>query len=172
MPYVIRAVDKISKWNLGKDYNSRKLVDADPIGHLKTSNNELSVFVVDDLNDINHIVIALATTRDHFDKFHCVIAEKSELRKNRISMKHDTKTGNTPVRKANDQHWNLKNLKARDLEILAKIFLKSVNKYGNFKTINQQKVKQLIKSKIDDAAYLDSIGIYIFPVPEALITQG
>ena len=154
MSYVVRAVDNISKWDLGTDYHPLKLINADPIGHLKTNENELSVFVVDDINKIDHIAIAIASTRPDFRRFHCVFAERKELKNNKIRMKHDPTTGRTPVDKANQQHWNLIKLKARDLEKLAKIFLYNVNKKSNFKTYSQQTVKAMVKAVIDDDKYI------------------
>ena len=155
MTFVIRVVDNISKWDLGSRFDPDDFVDADPIGHLKTSNNELSVFVVDNIINIEHIVIAIATARAGLDKFHCVIAEKTEIMEKGIAMKSSPETGITPVDKANKQHWNLCELKARDLEALAKIFLVNVNKKKNyFRTFNKQMVKSLVKSAINDNTFI------------------
>jgi hypothetical protein len=162
MPYVIRKVDAVTKWELGDKYDSKAPIKADPIGELKTTEDTLSVYVVDELydesenKDIEHIVIACATNREFgFDKFACVIANMEELLQNGISMDPSPDTGLTPVEKANKQHWNIINLKASDLEKLARIFLNNVNDKRNIRKVPLQKVKQFVSSKIGDSNYID-----------------
>lgn len=165
MSYIIRAVDDIKYWNLGKNFDRNKLIeiDADPIFHLggKTKENELSVFATDNISDIDHIVIAIASMRQEIEKFHCVVVDENELMREGLLI--ESSEGNTPVYIANKQHRNLTKLKARDLEKLARIFLKNVNKNDDkdngFKTLNRQEVKRLIKSVIDNKNYIDKAKV-------------
>ena len=91
---------------------------ADALLDLQTRGNRLSVFRVDEDQDIQRIVVALAATRDHISNLDYVIFDDDDLVAQGVQI---TQTfGETPDETANTLHHDINNLTAHQVGLLAR----------------------------------------------------
>lgn len=91
---------------------------ADALLDLQTRNNRLSVFRIDNDNDIQRVVVALAATRDHIANLDYAIFDDDELIAQGIDITQTV--GETPDKTANILHCDIHNLTARQIELIAR----------------------------------------------------
>ena len=90
----------------------------DALLDLQTRDNRLSVFRVDNDNDIQRVVIALAATRDHVANLDYAIFDDDELVAQGIDITQTV--GETPDQTANILHHDIQNLTVLQIELLAR----------------------------------------------------
>jgi hypothetical protein len=148
MTYALRMLGSINKWTFN-DYSTRKrLINADPIGDLKTTENKLSLYKVSDLDPKKIdklLIIALTSERPSgLDKFDFVILSFEEIRKLGLRIIRSPQNTRTSIKKVKDRHYDITGLYAPDLIILAKLFLKKVNIDKSFDSIKKDKVREYL----------------------------
>ena len=165
VPFILRKIRK-SKWYKHEDvpWLAEDELQADALGDLQTSNNELSVWrVEDDKSNLERIVTALAANVDHVSNFDYALLDMELLSKLSIQTK-DSK-GDTPDERANVAwHLDLMELSARKLMELAKAIMAKGEKGRVPKkklaqlieqgvNAEQIKLKQGIRAKIDETGF-------------------
>jgi len=71
MQYVIRTLDELSVWNDPNFDPSKQKIPADPLSQLKSKNNTLSVFIIDDLKNLDMIILSWAINREEVRDVFC-----------------------------------------------------------------------------------------------------
>lgn len=113
---------------------------------LKTSQNKLSVWRIDDENEIDEGILAIAASQEHLDKIDVVFFEESELEDKNISVSNEM-PGDTACVDLKQTHRDLCNLNANSLEIVAQ---EISNKIRNEKRIRRSRsnVKRILETAI------------------------
>ena len=145
MIYSIRMLGSIQKWT----YSSRnKYVRADPLGDLKTQENKLSLYRVnnEDPKKIDNTLIAVLASEkpSGLDKFDYVVLSLQEIRSLGLTIIHSPDGARTTIKKIKDRHYDITKLYAHDLITFAKLILKKVNRVKAKNTIKRDKVKEFI----------------------------
>jgi hypothetical protein len=132
MPQFLRIISNLDRWETEEGLSEVSIDDvtADAVTDLKTTNNCLSVFRVEDnQSNLNDIITAFAATRLHLNKpvyyllFNPNIAEQLKI------PNHETK-GDTPDQLVNVYHRNLEIRTGMTLIRLAKELLTN-SKFGS-----------------------------------------
>ena len=145
MPLLLRAIRK-SRWN--KDnfpWLTQDDIQADLLGDLVTSNNTLSVWLVqDDKSNLNEVITALASNRNTISNLDYAIFDISLLES--INIKLEVNEGNTHYDKSNRWHRDLIELNANKIVKLAESMLKN----SSIERVLEKKISDLIKGAVDN----------------------
>jgi len=147
LPLFVRKV-ALSKWP-GKGI-SLSDYPADAISDLKTSQNTLSFWFIDSLDDLKNVVIALATAPlvTRLEAMHLLWIEESIFYQKSFSVRKDKK-GSTAVTKYEDTHRDICDLTYTTIGTMAEIVADAVHSRA-YRTIPTPIVKEYVKT-----AYLE-----------------
>lgn len=145
MPLLLRSIKK-SRWNKDNfSWLTQDDIQADLLGDLVTSNNNLSVWLVqDDKSNLNEVITALASNRDTLSNLDYVIFDVNLL--SDINIKIEINEGKTPYEKANRWHRDLIELTANKIVKLAESLLKHSSK----ERILDKEILNLIKVAVSN----------------------
>jgi hypothetical protein len=145
VPLLLRTIRK-SRWN--KDnfpWLTQDDIQADLLIDLVTSNNTLSVWLIqDDKSNLNEVITALASNRDTISNLDYAIFDISLLES--INIKLEVKEGNTLYDKANRWHRDLIELTVNKIVKLAESMLKN----SSIERVSEKKILNLIKGAVDN----------------------
>jgi hypothetical protein len=116
---VVRKIRK-ARWNIHPDISwlDPNDVQADTLLDLKTENNQLSVYFLDDAAALDQLAAALASTCDNIANFDYVLFSQEIL--SEIGINVAKATGDTPDDTINSWHRHLSEISATKLVQLAK----------------------------------------------------
>ncbi len=145
MSLLVKKIEK-GKW-LQNDIVRGEDISADAITNcMKTTNNTLSMWRIDDEGQIDEAVLAIVSAHQHLDAFDVVWVKINQLEEYGISMQ-DT-PGITPIADLVDSHVNIVNLTYRSLGKVANCIVKcfsdsSVKRYtyGSLKKLLQRAIE-------------------------------
>lgn len=139
MSYLLRQLT-FSKWVNLKIPPDDKDFPADPITDLKTTFNNLSLYlVIDKKRDVDIVVTGLASNKNEIKKLPYVLIKVEDVRREGFDIKEHVK-GKTPYDEANLLHRELVDLTIDGLLRLAKLIHKS---YQN--TFAEPKIRTLLE---------------------------
>jgi hypothetical protein len=141
VPLLLRKIRK-SKWykNDAVSWLNEDENQADALGDLVTSNNTLSVWLVeDDKSNLDQVIVALASTSDNISNLDYALV-KVDLLLN-IGIKIESKEGLTPYSKANKWHRDIEEMTATKLYKLAEIIFI----HSDIARVSQKDILNLIK---------------------------
>jgi ribosome recycling factor len=157
VPFLLRTIRK-SKWynHEGTSWLAEGELQADALDDLKTINNSLSVWLVDDNREnLEQVVIAFAANRSDLAQVDYVLFDKKIL--SDLNIKFEKSPGDTPNEEVNlNWHMDLVELTAsKRFELAMTIMAKAEKARVSKKTIERQileavKSKQLNLDKMDD----------------------
>jgi hypothetical protein len=136
MAYLVRKIAR-GKWS---DFSSLEELSADVItADLRTQNNTLSVWKIDDESKLDDAILALATSKNvtEIDKMYVVIISEKSLSDMNFSIKN-TEKGDTVVEELADTHRDVEGLKYPTLGKFATVILEQL-----------QHEREILKTKKD-----------------------
>ena len=142
MTVILRKLENKRHWDDASWLDSND-TQADALKNFSTSNNELSIFVLEESDaQIERVVAALAARRDflsHLDLaiVPCEVLEKYDIESSDVQ-------GQTPDHEVNGWHQNLIQLTVSKISLLIS-FIKSE---GDFKRYQVKDVEQAIKNSL------------------------
>jgi hypothetical protein len=117
MPLLLRNVRK-NRWENRPEWLSQDEVQADALLDLKTDENKLSVWrIQDSRSDLDEIISAIASTRSDLVNVDYALFGQDSATK--LGIKHEDMPGESLHLEANDKHRDLIDLSARRLVNLA-----------------------------------------------------
>lgn len=145
----IRKVTK-SRWNnqISDNDNVRDIIPADTIVHcLKTSDNALSIWKVEDIEDA---ILALASVSNSISSIDIVIFKDAFFDENNISIINKIADSN-PVIDLQDKHYDISNLNYETLGDIAKHIANQVkSNENNIIRYTIADIKRIIKKAIEN----------------------
>ena len=147
MTVILRKLENKRHWDEASWLDSND-TQADVLKNFSTSNNELSIFVLEEPDaQIERVVAALAARRDflsHLDLavVPCEVLEECDIDSSDVQ-------GETPDQEVNGWHQNLIQLTVSKISLLIS-FVKSE---GDFKRYQGKDVEQAIKNSLDANAF-------------------
>lgn len=144
MAYILRVIRK-ARWY--RDENAAWLGEgdfqADALSDLETKGNALSLwFVADDRSNLEQVVSALASTRQHISNLDYALVDQRFISENNLKLQ--TVISNSPYEKANTWHRDLVELSASQLCALAKIIFE----HGEKKRCTEKEILKLMARAI------------------------
>ena len=120
-------------------------LQADALKNFRTSDNTLSVFLVDtDLVPADRIVAAVAGGGQHLTAIDYAVFDTAVI--DEIGIATARNQGNTPDEEVNSQHLDLVSLTADQVVTLAR----SVQDHGEMRRINRKDIASLLEKGISD----------------------
>ena len=93
-------------------------IQGDALGDLQTSDNRLSAYKVESKEDAEQVIIALAATRENLANLDYAVFDDAMLTSTGIVIRQQD--GETPINEANKLHYDLSELTAGRLVVLAR----------------------------------------------------
>jgi len=144
MSLLVKKIEK-GKW-LQNDIIKGEDISADAITNcMKTKNNTLSMWRIDDEGKIDEAVLAIVSAHQHLESFDVVWMKISQLEEYGIGMQ-DT-PGTTPISDLVERHVDIVNLTYRSLGKVANCIVKSFSD-SSVKRYTYASLKKLLKSAI------------------------
>ena len=141
---ICRKLSQKRHWD-GLPWLGSQETQADAVKCLMTSQNRLSVFVLDRADDqTERVVAALAVTRDSLAHLDLAIAPEEVLA--RCDIRRDRVQGQTPDPGVNDWHEDLVDLTAGKIARLAA----AIKDEGEIRRYNLKKVEAAIRQSLDE----------------------
>ncbi len=123
MRYFIRIFNHLDRWLAVEKGLTITKFPADPLWDLKTENNELSLFECDDDDKLNEIIAGYSSARNNdLENIHFVKLTSTSLKGFDLKREH----GDTASTEANELHYNIKYLTAKQLVKLAFIIYQTI----------------------------------------------
>lgn len=97
-------------------------IQADPLGDLQTTNNDLSLWLVDNPEeDLDQVLTAIASTNQHLSHVDYLLFDEEAITELELDLKETD--GGTPYESVNDWHRDITNLSGSQILKLAKTML-------------------------------------------------
>lgn len=145
MSLLVRKIDK-SKWLQNDIYNGED-VSADAITNcMKTTNNTLSTWHIENDAHVDEAVLAILSGHQHLETIDVVWLSQELLSELGISVKHTP--GSTPIKTLVGRHIDIANLNYRSLGVLASCIVTSF-KEERVRRYTRVMLKKLLQGAID-----------------------
>jgi hypothetical protein len=146
MPLLVRRINR-AKWEQIKseDYED---VSADAITNcLKTSNNELSVWKINNETELENAILALITgkSQEKLSTLHYVILNEEFVLQNGLELKNTS--GDTAVETLKNTHSDISNLTYKKLGIVKTLILESI-KSEQCSFFSKKQLKEIIQKAL------------------------
>ncbi len=145
MPYYVRGIVR-SKWPSIGPYECKNF-QADSIFHeLKTDNNALSFWKIENPKEIDKVAAILACSKGHIDTLDLLYIDESLILEENFIC--DDKEGDTIFKCYKAMHHNIVNLSMGSLERLCLLMLKSIelDQWHRYRT---RELKQLVRYELE-----------------------
>ncbi|MBB1150791.1 hypothetical protein H4K35_11805 [Myroides sp. NP-2] len=150
MPILVRRINR-AKW--GQNCNENDLEDssADAITNcLKTNNNDLSVWRIESIDQLENALLALITSKQQskLSTLHYVLIDEELLKANDLNLSETP--GDTVIESLKDSHRDINNLTYSRLGKMKNIILNCLNEDDKYNFITKSKLKAFLKKAIAD----------------------
>jgi hypothetical protein len=133
MPLLLRVINK-RRWDLSQrpPWLHADAVPADTLADLKTDDNELSLWEIDDeRSNLNAVIAAMAANRGSIDKFDFALFDRARLTSGAADVRIEKRLGVSKDAAANDAwHWDLIELTAVKIAAVAKVVYDPSTEFG------------------------------------------
>jgi len=123
MPLLLRKIDHKVKWAKGGEaskYLPPEQAPADVLHDLKTEDNRLSVWQIeDDKSNLTRVIAAIVSTREYLQKLDYILIDFRHIQENGLRVERES--GDTLDKQANSWHVDVIQLSASDLARLANL---------------------------------------------------
>lgn len=184
MGYYVRMINH-SKWSKAykklKELEESKEVTKDDTHadvittELRTQKNTISLWKIENLNELDEIILSLALNREKLDRLDIMIIEQEKLENyiDKSDIHHDPKTAYTAINKLEEKHYDIVNmnydsigklsecmmnvwqqaLSNNELELVRKISPNKIRKIytdSDLEKINEKKIKNKLYVDLKD----------------------
>lgn len=146
MPNYIRIINR-PRWpvDVTKDVDIKKLSASTITMELRTIDNDLSLWAVEDEDDA---VLAMVTNAEKFQAMWTLRISEDIMRKNKLEIKNDV-SNKTNVKGIGEFHYNIKNLTYQSLADVAKAIIEALKKEDeNLKNYSKEDVQKVLENAI------------------------
>jgi hypothetical protein len=155
MPYLVRKISR-AKWdNEDFDYTSNDNAPSDAITScLRTFNNELSTWLIDDLKDLDKAILCLITgsKQENLNTIQLIYFEVDEINKRGLAIENTA--GDTVIGEYQNMHFDIKNLNYDTLGTVKDIILDCLRN-DFYKTITKKTLKEILHESANKTKILD-----------------
>lgn len=145
MSFLIRKIDGFNKWSQ-KNILKGEQPSADAITHcLKTKQNALSFWLIDDESQREEGVLAIAAQFDHLDSIDILLIDLSLIKKKRLSLLKNP--GLTPYTDFIDKHFDVTNLDYLSLGAVAEVIVESIRQTRH-KMFRESELVEILSSGV------------------------
>lgn len=146
MPLIARKINR-AKWGEA-EVDTLDELWSDPITScLRTSNNTLSVWSIDDSSELNEAVLAIVTGFRHLDSIDVVLIDIDDIEREGIN--YEQTEGLTPVDELKQSHIDIIDLNYSRLGLFAKLVQKNIHEDNCFR-LTKGDLRKVISQAIQD----------------------
>ena len=155
MPYLVRKISR-AKWdNEDFDYVNNDNAPSDAITScLRTFNNELSTWLIEDLNDLDKAILCLITgsKQENLNTIQLIYFEVEEIENRGLII--EKTVGDTVIGEFQNMHFDIKNLNYNNLGAVKDIVLDCLRK-NYCKNITRKTLKEILQEAVNNTKILD-----------------
>ena len=155
MPYLVRRISR-AKWdNEDYDYLHNDNPPADAITScLRTFNNELSTWLIEDVKDLNQAILCLVTgsKQENINTLQLIYFDIEEI--SRRGLVFEKTPGDTVINEFQDSHFDIQSLNYDSLGVFKDIVLDCLRN-GQCKTITKKTLKEILTDSVNKTKILD-----------------
>ena len=146
MPKVVRKIDH-GKW-MQRRILEGETPSADAITNcLKTTNNTLSLWAIDDDSEMDEAVLAIGSQFNDLDAIDIVTIDTSSITRRGLSTNQCP--GLTPYKRFEDRHLDVVGLDYASLGLMADVIIDSLRQ-GSLKRIMREELKAIISKGVEE----------------------
>lgn len=146
-------ISKRAKWEQDKD-REIKDTSADIITNcLKTSDETLSLWRIDDEADIDKAIIALSSNREKVSRLDYIIIKDEYIEKYKLELSKSN--GKSPYTEFNDNHFDIINVKYGVLGTVSEMIFEIINEDSGIVRIPEREIKR----KLNEAKELNILNL-------------
>lgn len=146
MLFVVRKIE-YSKWNQRRILEGEQ-PSADAITNcMKTTSNALSLWSIDDENEIDEAVLAIGSQFNDLDSIDILTIDLSLITDRGLSIQKCT--GLTPYKNFEERHLDVVGLDYKSLGLMAEVIIESLRK-GHWKRVLRKDLKTIISKGVDE----------------------
>lgn len=150
MPYLVRRISR-AKWdNEEFDYTTNDNPPADAITScLRTFNNELSTWLIDDLDQLDKAILCLVTgsKQESLNTLQIIYFELGEIENRGLILENTP--GDTVITEYQDIHFDIKNLTYETLGNVKDLVLDCLRN-DRYKTVTKKTLKDLLAKSVNE----------------------
>ena len=161
MSMLVRMFEK-QKWSYSeKSFENHDVIPADTItSDLRTKSNTLSFWLIESIDELESIVLAIATSRNQLTRLDVLILDIDTFEENQLKIINSPDTGFSPVIELNDKHFDLIELNYNKLGILSKIIIEFVENEEKSKRFNKQDITKIVyKGFLEKKFHLEELDL-------------
>lgn len=145
----LRMINKKAKWEQSK-LDPLEEISSDAItGCLRTQNETLSLWKIEDEAMISDAIIALASNREIIQKLDYLIIPDSEISEFNLELREQL--GESPYHDFNKNHLDIINLNYYKLGVVSNMIRKIINSdKGRITRVNEVEIEKLLCSAIEE----------------------
>ncbi len=155
MPYLVRRISR-AKWdNEDYDYLHNDNPPSDAITScLRTFNNELSTWLINDIKDLNQAILCLITgsKQENINTIQLIYFDIKEIEKRGLIL--EKTPGDTVIDEYKNLHFDIKNLNYETLGVIKDVILDCLRK-DYCKTITKKSLKEILIESVNKTKVLD-----------------
>lgn len=148
MAYLVRAINR-ENWPEPDELDEINDLQSDALNDLKTTENTISVWLANDVDDINNALIAYLGSLDKKvkDPVDVVFIDEKDLAEAGLDIRKEPNFTN--IKGFNEKHRDITNLDYKSIGILANVIIKSFEK-ENSKIYSDVEIRELFINSIRD----------------------
>lgn len=166
MPYLVKKIN-LAFWADGVNvpYSGTDSISADAITcDVKTGNNELSVWKIDDLNEIDLVSISMVSIMDYkSSKINLVALPYDEINE-KLILGNTPRHGKTAIIDFENRHYDIQSLNYKSIGVLGHIMAKTISEVNkvHVRTYDVKKLLVGLKRMCDDHKInVNKLGEYV-----------
>lgn len=148
MPNYIRVINR-AYWpdddDIIKGYDINNLGANTITQELRTKDNTLSLWAVDNTEDV---VLAMVSNATKIDDMCTLRIDDEIIENNNLEVKNES--GNSRIQDLNEFHYNIKNLTYKKLADVSKVILEALKSEGNLETFTKKDIIKILKKAISE----------------------
>lgn len=144
----IRMVNKKAKWEQDKKKDINEISSDVITNCLKTSDETLSLWYIENEYDMDKALIALSSNRDLVNKLDYIVIPDENLKMYTLEVKKSP--GDSPFTEFNDNHYNIIDINYLKLGEVSKMILDLINNDGKIVRVHEKEIKQKLINALNN----------------------
>lgn len=143
----IRMINKKAKWEQDKNKNISDISSDIITNCLKTSQDTLSLWYVENEDEIDNAIIALSSNRDYVNRLDYIVIPDQYIKDYNLELNKEE--GNSPYISFNNNHYNIVNINYSLLGRIAEMIVDIINNGQKIERIHEKVIKSKLKTAIE-----------------------
>jgi hypothetical protein len=111
---------------------------------LRTRANSLSLWLINNIDELLNVVLALAVGRNQITRLDVMILDEQDFEQSGLSVNHTPENGLSPIHDINEFHYDLVNMDYEKLGHLSQLILENINDQNKCRRFDKSSIKKIL----------------------------